>query len=209
MRGCSVADAGLSVVPLICGQCAARMTAGKEQVAYQCSGCGSVWELAGGMLALREVGHFAGNGTIRLPFWYAAFSINCLEGCIDDSAGFMKLCGSVKSSAAVSEPPFVFVPAFSLPAQQAIRLGRNMTVRFPSLQTSMAQELLIEPVTLSEVDAPLMAELILLATLVEERRNSPSFLASFGVVLSGLRLVSIPFMREGNRLIQSGMNLEV
>jgi hypothetical protein len=158
---------------------------------------------------LREVAHFSGDGDVHLPFWYASFNINCLEGCVDDSAGFMKLCGSVKNLTAVTEPPFVFIPAFTLPAQQAIRLGRNMTVRFPVLNLAHEQELPLEPVTLSEVDAPVMAELILMATMVEERRNNPAFLASFGVVLSGLRLVSLPFVRkEGNRLIQTEMNLE-
>jgi hypothetical protein len=209
-RGCSVADAGFRAVPLICERCASRMAAGKEQVAYQCSGCGSVWELAGGRLAPRDVTNFSGSGEVRLPFWYASFTINCLEGCVNDIAGFMKMCGSVKTAAASTGPPSVFVPAFHLPPQQSIRLGRNMTVRFPSLlPLSAAQEQLIEPVTVSEADAQILAELVLLAALVEERRNNPSFLASFGVELSALRLVSIPFSREGNRLIQPEMNLEV
>lgn len=84
-----------------------------------------------------------------------------------------------------------------------------MTVRFPALPLSTAQEQRIEPVTVTEADAHVWAELVLLAAFVEDRRNNPSFLASFGVELSALRLVSIPFRGEGNRLIQSEMNLEV
>jgi len=185
------------------------MTAGKEQVAYQCSGCGSLWELAGGRLAPREVVHFSGSGDVLLPFWYASFRIDSLEGCADDTASFMKMCGSVKTAAAFTELPFVFIPAFLLPPQQAIRLGRNMTVRFPVLHLSDVLDQPFEPVTVAEADAPALAELILLSTLVEERRSNRSFLASFGVGLSALRLVSIPFMREGNRLLQPEMNLEV
>jgi len=84
-----------------------------------------------------------------------------------------------------------------------------MTVRFPVLHLSDVLDQPFEPVTVAEADAPALAELILLSTLVEERRSNRSFLASFGVGLSALRLVSIPFMREGNRLLQPEMNLEV
>ena len=204
-----MADGGLSVVPLICGQCAERMTADKEQVAYQCRGCGRVWELSGGGLVQKEVIHFAGSGDVRLPFWYASFKINSLEGVIHDNAGFMKMCGSVKTKAAFADPPFVFVPAFSLPPQQAIRLGRNMVVRFPLFSQSPMPFQPIRPVTVAEADARLLAELILLAAAVEDRRNNPSFLVSFGVELFGMHLVSIPFRSEGVRLLQPEMNLEV
>lgn len=185
------------------------MTAGKEQVVYQCSGCGSVWELAGGRLVPREVVSFSGSGNIFLPFWYASFIINSQEGCAADTTSFMKMCGSVKTAAASSEAPFVFIPAFLLPPQQAIRLGKNMTVRFPALQQSAAQDPTVEPVTVAEADAPVLAELILLSALMTGLRSNPSFLTSFSVELSGVRLVSVPFRREGNRLLQPEMNLEV
>jgi hypothetical protein len=204
-----VADAGFRIVPLVCGRCAARMTAGKEQVAYQCSGCGSVWELAGGLLVPREVDHLSGSGDILLPFWYASFIINSQEGVVDNTMSFMKMCGSVKTAAAPNEAPLVFVPAFLLPPPQSIRLGRNMTVRFPSLHLSSVRDLPVEPVTVAEADVPALAELILLSTLVEDKRNNPLFLVSFSVEISAPRLVSIPFMREGNRLLQPEMNLEV
>jgi hypothetical protein len=156
-----------------------------------------------------EIVHFLGSGDILLPFWYASFKINSQEGCAPDTASFMKMCGSVKTSAASSEAPFVFIPAFLLPPQQAIRLGRNITVRFPFLQPSGAHDLAVEPVTVAKADAPILAELILLSSLVADRRSNPSFLTSFSVELSGGCLVSIPFRREGNRLLQPEMNLEV
>ncbi|MEI7817550.1 MAG: hypothetical protein WCI45_10220, partial [Desulfuromonadales bacterium] len=71
------------------------------------------------------------------------------------------------------------------------------------------QDSLVEPVTLSEADAPLMAEMILLASLVEELRTSRSFLASFSVQLTSLAPVSIPFTRKESRLLQLEMNLEI
>ncbi|MDD2308593.1 MAG: hypothetical protein PHH91_03330 [Desulfuromonadaceae bacterium] len=204
-----MADGGFRIVPLVCGRCAARMTAGKEQVVYQCGGCGSMWELAEGRLVPREVVHFSGSGDIFLPFWYASFIINSPDGLVDDTMSYMKMCGSVKTAVASTEAPFVFIPAFLLPPPQSIRLGRNMTVRFPSLQRSPVRDLPVEPITVAEVDVPALAELILLSTLVEERRNNPSFLVSFSVDLSGVRLVSVSFKREGNRMIQPEMNLEV
>ncbi|MEI7817391.1 MAG: hypothetical protein WCI45_09400, partial [Desulfuromonadales bacterium] len=126
-----MAEADFRFVPLVCGQCTGRMAAGKKQVLYQCHVCGGVWECSGGKLLSKEMIRFSGSGDIHLPFWHATFSITCLEGIINDTAGFMKICGSVKVSEMSSAPPHLFIPAFSLPLQQAIKLGRNMTVRFP------------------------------------------------------------------------------
>ena len=205
-----MADLAIKAVPLICGKCSLRMTAHREQVIYQCNGCGAVWELAQGLIAPRKVVHLSGNGNIGLPFWNAAFRITSQQGVIADTAGFMTLCGSVKPpDERATLSPELYVPAFALPPQQAIRLGRNMTVRFPRFSESVNGDRSFEPVMLGEKDVPQLAELIALAALVEGRRNNQDFLASFGVELSGLRLVAIPFSREGNRLYQAEMNLEV
>ena len=203
-------DAAIKAVPLICGRCSLRMTARKEQVVYQCNGCGDAWEMVQGQIAPRKVFCLSGAGDIRLPFWSAGFRIACQDGVIADTVSFMALCGSVKPPGERAKlPPELYVPAFFIPPQQAIRLGRNMTVRFPRFSESANSNHRFEAVTLREIDVPQLAELIVLAALVEGRRSNPEFLESFSVELSGLRLVTIPFSREEGRLYQAEMNLEV
>ncbi|MFA7060362.1 MAG: hypothetical protein WC156_06040 [Pedobacter sp.] len=203
-------DEAIRTVPLICGRCGLWMAAKKEQVVYQCSGCGDTWELAQGQIAPRKVVYLSGNGDIMLPFWNAEFRIACQEGAIADTAGFMALCGLIKSLDDLATiAPQLYVPAFALPPQQAIRIGRNMTVRFPRFSESAHAGQPFMAVTICERDVQQLAELIVLAAIVEGRRNNPDFLASFGVELSGLRLVAIPFTLRGRKLYQAQMNLEV
>lgn len=186
------------------------MTAKKEQVVYQCGGCGDAWELVEGRIEPRKVIYLSGNGNLMLPFWNAEFKIACQEGAIADTAGFMALCGSIKSPGDLATTaPQLYVPAFALPPQQAIRIGRNMTVRFPRFSESSHGGQHFLAVTICERDVPHLAELIVLAALVEGRRNQPRFFTSFGVELSGLRLVAIPFKLKGSRLYQAQMNLVV
>lgn len=187
-----------------------RMTARREQVVYQCGSCGYAWELEHGRIVPKKVVYLAGNGDIRLPFWSAAFRIAYQEDVIADTSGFMTLCGSAKlPDDRAALPPELYVPAFGLPQQQAVRLGRNMAVRFPRFRELPAAGQPFEAVTLSEKDVPQMAELIVLAALVEGQRNNPNVLTSFGVELSGLHLLAIPFSQEGSRLYHMEMNLEV
>ena len=205
-----MADAAIKTVPLICGSCGLWMTAKKEQVVYQCGGCGDAWELVQGQIAPRKVVYLSGTGNVMLPFWNAEFKIACQEGAIADTAGFMALCGSLKSPGDLTTiAPQLYVPAFALPPQQAIKIGRNMTVRFPHFSESSHGGQPFLAVTICERDVPHLAELIVLAALVEGRRNQPGFLTSFGVELSVVRMVAIPFTLRGSKLYQEQMNLEV
>ena len=186
------------------------MTAKKEQVVYQCGSCGDAWELVEGQIAPRKVVYLSGNGNIMLPFWNTEFKIACQEGAIADIAGFMSLCGSIKKSSDLATiAPQLYVPAFALSPQKAIKIGRNMTIRFPRFSESSHGGQPFLAVTICEKDVPHLAELTVLAALAESRRNQPGFLASFGLRLSRLRLVAIPFTLRGSKLYQAQINLVV
>lgn len=205
-----MADECVTIVPLICGRCSQRMTALREQVVYQCRACGSVWELRRGQLSVLGMTHLSGSGRLRLPFWRVSFMIECQSGTVGTLATFMPLCGSVKAPgerAALS--PELYIPAFDVPPPQAIRLARNILVRFPVFSESAPSGQLFEAVTLADADLMPLAELIVLAALVEERRTNPNFLTSFALRFSDPRLVTIPFERQANRLFQKELNLEV
>jgi len=205
-----VADAFVKIVPLICGSCSQRMTAQREQVVYQCGTCGSSWELRAGLISARPVVHLSGNGALLLPFWNARFQITCEVGDIIDLSGFLPLCGSVKQPGDKGAQPLMLnIPAFALPPHQAVKLARNMLVRFPVFSRSRAVDKPFEAVTLTESDIRPLAELIVLAAIVEKRRSNPNFLTSFSVQLFDSQLVTIPFDREGNRYNQVDLNLEV
>ena len=205
-----MADGVVTVVPLICGRCSQRMTAGREQVVYQCRACGSVWNLRRGHLLERSIRHLAGSGQLRLPFWSVAFMIECQSGTVSDLAAFMPLCGSLKQpEERAAQQPELYIPAFELHPHQAVKLARNILVRFPRFSDSGKKDQPFEAVVLSECDLAPLAELTVLAALVEERRRNPNFLASFSLRLAEPCLVTIPFEREGNRLFQRELNLEV
>lgn len=205
-----MADGVVTVVPLICGRCSQRMTALREQVVYQCRACGSVWELRRGSLLARSITHLAGSGQLCLPFWRVAFMIQCQSGTVSHLAAFMALCASLKQpEERGAQPPELYIPAFELPPHQAVKLARNILIRFPRFSDSGKKGLPFEPVLLSEGDLAPLAELAVLTALVEERRRNPNFLASFSLRLAEPRLVTIPFKQEGNRLFQKELNLEV
>lgn len=205
-----MADGVVTTVPLICNRCSQRMTALREQVVYQCRACGSVWELRRGSLSARSITHLAGSGQLRLPFWRVAFMIRFQSGAVGDLAAFMALCASLKQpEERGAQPPELYIPAFELPPHQAVRLARNILVRFPRFSDSGKKDLPFEPVLLSESDLAPLAELAVLTALAEERRKNPGFLASFSLRLAEPCLVTIPFEREGKRLFQRELNLEV
>jgi hypothetical protein len=138
-------------------RCSTHLPAQPEEVAWVCPQCGHGQQLDAqkGLTALDV--HFASGiaaGQKGKPFWVvdgqAALQRQTYSGNQDSDA--QKFWGT---------PRRFFIPAFDLPLEQSLTLGRQYLLQPPTLSTGTAAA--FEPVTLSVEDVPALAEFIVMA----------------------------------------------
>jgi hypothetical protein len=207
----------IRVIPLLCPGCGNPLPAGEDDVIFVCASCAASWELVDGSLVRRELYHLAGKGDVRLPFWILPFwilpfQVTTREGVVEILAAYRNLTGSlpVGNGGVDAVSPNLFVPAcpFSSPTH-LVRAGRLLTLRQPSVTPVPCRPERIAPIVFREEDARNMGEVILLATVTEERKKSFAFLESFSFRPAKGMLFTIPFEEKGSKFYHAGMNLEL
>ena len=202
----------LWVIPLICPDCNARLTAESGSVIFTCAACGVLCEPEGETLTRREFHVLSGEGSIHIPFWLFPFQVDTRETTVSTLAGYRGMTGNINSLETERQgtPPLVFVPACTgMATHLMVRAGRLLTIRSPALALSKTFPERIMAIGSRERDASLMAQTIVLATIGEERRRSLSFLQAFTVKVGRGKLCAIPFEERGERLLHAAWALEI
>ncbi|MCI0519267.1 MAG: hypothetical protein L0Z70_03320 [Chloroflexi bacterium] len=156
-------DQPIELVPLLCIRCAAPLPAQPEETAWVCAQCGQglLLDEESGLTAL-EVHYAAGipPGGRGKPYWVA-------EGRV--SVERQTYSGSQSKEAAQfwSQPRRFFVPAYQAPLEELTEMGRRLLVAAPALQEGSAAA--FEPVTLSQADAAVAAEFLVMSVEAERK----------------------------------------
>jgi hypothetical protein len=156
-------DQPVSLVPLVCPQCATPVPAGMEERAWVCAQCGKglVLDEEQGLAPLTV--HYSAQimrGATGKPFWTALGSLTLqretFAGDKDrDAERFW------------SQPRRFFVPAFECPLETQLSLGNQMLLQPPDLQGGPAAA--FEAVTVGPEDVKALAEFI--AMTIEAGRD--------------------------------------
>jgi hypothetical protein len=156
-------DQPVSLVPLVCPQCATPVPAGTEERAWVCGQCGKglVLDEEQGLAALTV--HYSvqiQRGASGKPFWTALGSLTLqretFAGDKDrDAENFW------------GHPRRFFVPAFECPLETQLSLGNQMLLQPPDLQEGPAAT--FEAVTVGREDVKALAEFI--AMTIEAGRD--------------------------------------
>jgi len=202
----------LRVIPLICPECGARLTAESGSVIFPCSTCGVLWEPRDESLVRQELHVLAGEGSVHVPFWLFPFQVTTKDVTATTLADYRGLTGNINplEPERQAPPPLAFAPACAgMPPHLMIRAGRLLTIRSPALVRMKGFPVRLRAIGSRERDAALMAHTIVLATIGEERRRSLSFLQAFTVKVGRGRLCAIPFEERGERLLHEAWSLEI
>jgi hypothetical protein len=119
------------LVPLLCQNCGAALQGGDEAALFLCSTCGIVYEPAeSGLLPFRPLtatvtSELAVGGDVR----YLAVWRVMAEMTVSPESSWNRIC---KVSA--PEPPYLYVPAFTLARAAVQRIGVNLTEAQPALE---------------------------------------------------------------------------
>ncbi len=156
-------DQPVSLLPLVCPQCATPVPAGTDERAWVCAQCGKGLALdeERGLAPLAV--HYSARiprGGSGKPFWMALGSIRLqretFAGDKDrDAERFW------------SQPRRFFVPAFDCPLETQLSLGNQMLLQPPDLQEGPAAP--FEAVTVGPEDVKALAEFI--AMTIEAGRD--------------------------------------
>jgi hypothetical protein len=147
----------IELIPLVCIRCSTRLPAQPDEVAWVCPQCGQgqQLDLQKGLAAL-DVHYAAGvvSGQKGKPFWVVEGQVvlkrQTYSGNQDSEA--QKFWGIARR---------FFIPAFNLPLEQLLTLGRQHLLQPPALDAGTP--VTFEPVTLAVEDVPALAEFIVMA----------------------------------------------
>jgi hypothetical protein len=149
-------DRPVELIPLVCVQCSTRLPAEAGQVAWVCPQCGRGQLLTEKGLVPLTVDYAAGitPGTKGKPYWVAQGEVALQR---------QTYSGNQDSEARKfwSQPRRFFIPAFDLPLEGLLSLGRQLLTRPPALQPGSPAP--FEPVTFSPEDVTPLAEFIVMA----------------------------------------------
>ncbi|MFZ6029833.1 MAG: hypothetical protein ACOYYS_19130 [Chloroflexota bacterium] len=153
----------IELVPLVCVRCAARLPARPEEVAWVCAQCGQGQQLdqQKGLLPL-DIHYAPGVAAAKKgkPFWVAEGQVSLTRqtysGNQDRDA--QQFWGVARK---------FFIPAFELPLEQLLTLGRQYLLQPPLL--SAGTLVAFEPVTLAPQDVPALAEFTVMALEAERK----------------------------------------
>lgn len=170
----------LRFVPTLCPSCGWELDHAPASLLLPCTTCGSVWEESGGRFARRafRVGVSA-SGDARparreavwhLPFWRFP---------LDDG----------------SRPQALWVPAFKLHAEQALRLARTFTTAQEATRESpLPRDGRVHPITLPPGEGMDAARVL---------AHAQGWHAQAGALRADPGLAFLPFAEEGAELVRS------
>jgi len=147
----------IELTPLVCIRCSTRLPAQPEEVAWVCPQCNQGQQLheTHGLAPL-EVQYVAGvtPGQKGKPFWVVDGQVSLQRQTYsgNQEPEAQRFWGTVRR---------FFIPAFDLPLEQILTLGRQYLVQPPTLQSGPPTP--FEPVILAPVDLPALAEFIVMA----------------------------------------------
>jgi len=177
-------DQPVSLVPLVCPQCATAVPAGLEERAWVCAQCGIglVLDESQGLVPLTV--HYSAqvkHGDIGKPFWTALGSLRLQRE---------KFSGNKDRDAERfwSQPRRFFVPAFECPLETQLSLGNQMLLQPPDLKEGPAAA--YEPVTIGREDVKALAEFI--AMTIEAGRDDKLKEVRFALDLAEPELWILP-----------------
>lgn len=175
------------LLPMLCPQCQTPVPARPEETAWVCATCGQGLRLddTTGLKPLEF--HYAAGipaNQAGRPFWIANATVR-----LGERKTYYANTDVVREAAAMwAAPRRFFIPAFTLPLEQALELGTRLLLQPPALNPGSPAA--FEPVTVRPEDMRPLAEFIVLG--LEAARKDKLMSVEFGLDLESPELWILP-----------------